>query len=132
MTLRPLSPTVWVAAQLSPDVMPALAASGVVRVISNRPDGEEPGQPAAAVMEAAATDAGLAFTWIPLSGLPGPGQVAAVAGLLADGVPTVMFCRSGMRSAAAWAMAERLNGADAEDLREAAAAAGYDLSRIPL
>lgn len=132
MTLRPLSPTVSVSAQLSPNAMPALAASGVGRVINNRPDGEEPGQPPAAVMEAAARDAGLAFAWIPVSGLPGPDQVAAVAELLADGVPTVMFCRSGMRSTAAWAMAERLNGADAEDLREIAAAAGYDLGRVPL
>ncbi len=132
MTPRPLSPTVWTSAQLSPDALPALAASGVVRVISNRPDGEEPGQPSAAEMEAAARDAGLAFAWIPVSGLPGPGQAAAVADLLADGAPTVLFCRSGMRSAAVWAMAERLGGADADDLRAAAAAAGHDLGRVPL
>lgn len=132
MAPRPLSPTVWASAQLSPDVMPALAASGVRRIVSNRPDAEEPGQPPAAAMEAAARDAGLDFAWIPVSGLPGPDQVAAVAGLLADEAPTVMFCRSGMRSAAAWAMAKRLNGADADDLRKAAAAAGYDLGRVPL
>jgi sulfide:quinone oxidoreductase len=132
MTLRPLSPTVSVSAQLSPDVMPELAASGFKRVISNRPDGEEPGQPPAAVMEAAALEAGLTFAWIPVSGLPGPDQVAAVAALLADGVPTVMFCRSGMRSASAWAMSERLGGVDADALRAAAATAGYDLARVPL
>ena len=132
MTLRPLSPTVSVSAQLSPDDMPALAASGFGRVISNRPDGEEPGQPSAATMEAAARDAGLAFVWIPVSGLPGSDQVAAVAATLADGVPTAMFCRSGMRSAAAWAMAQRLEGVDADALRETAAAAGYDLGRVPL
>ena len=132
MTLRPLSPTVSVSAQLSPDDMPALAGSGFGRVISNRPDGEEPGQPSAATMEAAARDAGLGFVWIPVSGLPGSDQVAAVAATLADGVPTVMFCRSGMRSAAAWAMAQRLEGADADALRETAAAAGYDLGRVPL
>ena len=132
MTLRPLSPTVWASAQLSLDVMPALAASGVSRVISNRPDGEEPAQPTAAEMEAAARDAGLAFAWIPVSGLPGPEQVAAVAELLVDGAPTVMFCRSGMRSAAVWAMAERRKGVPAEDLRAAAATAGYDLGRVPL
>ena len=79
MTLHPLSPTVSVSPQLAPDAMPALAAAGFGRVISNRPDGEEPGQPPAAVMEAAARDAGLAFAWIPVSGLPGPDQVAAVA-----------------------------------------------------
>jgi sulfide:quinone oxidoreductase len=132
MTLHPLSPTVSVSAQLSPDVMPELAASGFKRVISNRPDGEEPGQPPAAVMEAAALEAGLTFAWIPVSGLPGPDQVAAVAALLADGVPTVMFCRSGMRSASAWAMSERLGGVDADALRAAAATAGYDLARVPL
>ena len=132
MTLRALSPTVWTSAQLSPDDMPALAASGVGRIISNRPDGEEPGQPPAAVIEAAAQDAGLAFAWIPVLGLPGPAEVTAVAELLADGVPTVLFCRSGMRSAAAWAMAERLGGREAAHLREAAAAAGYDLGRVPL
>lgn len=132
MALRPLSQSVFVSAQLSPDIMPALAASGIARIISNRPDGEEPGQPAAAAMEAAAAEAGLTFAWIPVSGLPGPDQIAAVAELLTDDVPTVMFCRSGMRSAAVWAMAERLRGADAEGLREAAATAGYDLGRIPL
>ena len=132
MTIRPLSPTVSVSAQLSPGDLPALAAAGFGRVISNRPDGEDPGQPSAAAMEAAARDAGLGFVWIPVSGLPGSDQVAAVAATLADGVPTVMFCRSGMRSTAAWAMAQRLDGADADALRETAATAGYDLGRVPL
>lgn len=132
MAPRALSPTVWASPQLSPDTLPALASAGVRRIISNRPDGEEAGQPTAALMETAAREAGLAFAWIPVSGMPGPDQVAAVADLLADGVPTVMFCRSGMRSTVAWAMAERLGGADADALREAAAAADYDLSRVPL
>jgi uncharacterized protein (TIGR01244 family) len=132
MTLRPLSPTVSVSAQLSPDDMPALAASGFGRVISNRPDGEDPGQPSASEMEAAARDAGLAFVWIPVSGLPGADQVTAVAATLADGVPTAMFCRSGMRSTTAWAMAQRREGVDADVLREIAESAGYDLGRVPL
>jgi uncharacterized protein (TIGR01244 family) len=132
MTLRPISPTLQVSPQISPDDLPAIAASGVRRIISNRPDGEEPGQPSAAEIEAAAQAEGLEFAWIPVSGLPGPEQVAAVADLLADGVPTVMFCRSGMRSATVWAMAERRKGADPDALRAAAAAAGYDLSRVPL
>ena len=132
MTPRPLSAAVWTSPQLSPDALPALAAAGVTRIISNRPDGEEPGQPTAAEMEAAARAAGLDFVWIPVSGLPGPDQAAAVGEQLADGAPTVMFCRSGMRSAAAWAMSERMRGADADALRAAALAAGYDLGRVPL
>lgn len=132
MVPQSLSPTVWASPQLSPDSLADLAASGVRRIVSNRPDGEDPGQPTAAEMEAAARDAGLDFAWVPISGLPGPAQVKAVAQLLADGTPTLLFCRSGMRSTAAWAMACSLGGADADDLRAAAAAAGYDLSRIPL
>ncbi|HST92374.1 MAG TPA: TIGR01244 family sulfur transferase [Brevundimonas sp.] len=132
MSPRPLSATVWTSPQLSPDAMPQLAAAGISRIVSNRPDGEDPGQPPASVMEAVARDAGLDFVWIPVSGLPRPDQVAAAADLLADATPTVMFCRSGTRSAALWAMAESSRGADSAALREAAANAGYDLSRVPL
>jgi len=132
MSLRPLSSTVWASPQLSPDALPDLAAAGVRRLISNRPDGEEVGQPTSAEMEAAARAAGLDFVWIPVTGLPGPDAAEAVAVQLADGAATVMFCRSGLRSTAAWAMAQRMRGAEADDLRAAAAAAGYDLSRVPL
>jgi uncharacterized protein (TIGR01244 family) len=44
-----------------------------------------------------------------------------------------MYCRSGTRSAITWALAIRsLGRGEPEDLRAAAAAAGYDLSRLPL
>jgi uncharacterized protein (TIGR01244 family) len=44
-----------------------------------------------------------------------------------------MFCRSGTRSTFAWALAMRaLDRSDAKTLRETAASAGYDLSRLPL
>ena len=132
MAPRPLSPTVWTSPQLAPEALAGLAASGVRRIISNRPDGEDPGQPSAAEMEAAARRAGMDFDWIPVTGMPNADQAAAVSALLADGRPTVMFCRSGARSAVAWAMAERMRGADADELRAAAAGAGYDLSRLPL
>jgi uncharacterized protein (TIGR01244 family) len=132
MSPRPLSATVWASPQLAPETLVDLAAAGIRQIISNRPDGEDPGQPTAAEMETAARTAGLSFVWIPVSGMPGPSQTEAVSGALADGLPTVMFCRSGTRSAMVWAMAERMRGADADDLRAAAASAGYDLSRLPL
>ena len=132
MAPRPLSPTVWTSPQLAPETLADLAVSGVRRIISNRPDGEDPGQPTAAEMEAAARRAGMDFDWIPVTGMPNADQAAAVNALLADGRPTVMFCRSGTRSAVVWAMAERMGGADADELRAAAADAGDDLSRLPL
>lgn len=132
MSPRPLSATVWASPQLAPEALADLAAAGVRRIISNRPDDEDPGQPTAAEMETAARASGLAFVWIPVSGMPGPAQAEALGHALADGLPTVMFCRSGTRSTATWAMSERMRGADADALRAAAAAAGYDLSRLPL
>jgi uncharacterized protein (TIGR01244 family) len=130
--MRALSPTAWASPQLPLEAMGALAESGVRRVINNRPDGEDPGQPASSEMESAARDAGLDYVWVPVSGLPTPAQAAAVAQALEDGAPTVLYCRSGMRSAAAWAMARRLAGDDPDALRAAAAGAGYDLGRVPL
>ncbi|GAA0621320.1 TIGR01244 family sulfur transferase [Brevundimonas kwangchunensis] len=130
--MRPLSPTVWTSPQLPPEAMEALAQAGLKRVINNRPDGEDPGQPASVEVEAAARAAGLDYVWIPISGLPAPAQVDAVGAALGDGEPTVLFCRSGMRSAAAWAMARSAAGDDPESLRSAAAEAGYDLGRVPL
>jgi len=130
--MRALSETVWTSPQLSPEALIPLAEAGVGRIVNNRPDGEDPGQPSAAEMEAAAVAAGLDYRWIPISGMPSPDQAAAVAEALADGTRTVMFCRSGMRSSAAWAMAECAGGADPEAVRAAAAVAGYDLSRLPL
>ena len=129
---RPLSSTVWASPQLPPESLSTLATDGILRIISNRPDGEDPGQPTSEAMAEAADRAGLEFAWIPVSGLPDASQVSAVATLLKDGKPTVMFCRSGMRSAACWAMAQRLDGTAADDLRATAATAGYDLSRVPL
>ncbi len=130
--MRELAPGVWTSPQPSPEDMAAVAAAGVRRVINNRPDSEEPGQPASAEMESAARAAGLDYLWIPVAGMPGPSQAAAVGAALDEDVPTLLFCRSGTRSTAVWAMARRARGDDPATLRAAAARAGYDLSRLPL
>lgn len=124
---------VWITGQVSPQRLAELAARlGLKRVVNHRPDHEEAGQPLSAELAAVAAEAGLAYVSAPVSGLPTAEAVEATALALSHGEPILMFCRSGMRSTAAWAMAERLNGADPEDLRAAAGQAGYDLSRLPL
>lgn len=132
-TAKQLSPNVWVAPQIAITDLPALAAEGVTRIVSHRPDGEDPGQPSASEMAMAAEASGLAFIHAPVSGMPGAGAVEATAEALRDGAPVLMFCRSGTRSTIAWALAMRsLDRADAHSLRADAAAAGYDISRLPL
>lgn len=115
--------------------MGELRRVGITCVVNHRPDDEEPGQPSAAAVARAGAEAGLRVVHAPVLGLPGEDAVRATREALDSLGPddrAVFFCRSGMRSAAAWAMAERRAGAEPDALREAAAAAGYDISRVPL
>ncbi|HQR90000.1 MAG TPA: sulfur transferase domain-containing protein, partial [Caulobacter sp.] len=61
MDIRPLDEALSASPQIAPEDLPAIAAQGFRSVISNRPDGEEPGQPSAEALRQAAEAAGLAF-----------------------------------------------------------------------
>ena len=128
---RRLDDKVMVAGQLRPEDVAAAAALGVTAIVNNRPDGEEPGQPAGAEIEAAARESGLDYRAIPVSGGIGPDQIEAMAQLLEGAEGKVLsFCRSGTRSTYLWALAESRRGAGGEELMGKAAAAGYDLSPL--
>ena len=130
---RSLSPSVWTAPQIRLQDLEAIAALGVRRLINNRPDDEDSGQPSSAEIEAAARAAGLDYLHAPISGMPGPDAVRDVAAALQADEPVLMYCRSGTRSTVVWALAMRsLDRAGPDELRDAAANAGYDLSRLPL
>lgn len=126
---------VWISAQISPADLPALAGEGFAVLVNHRPDREADDQPTGAELEGAAARVGIRIIHIPVTGLPSPEAVAATSDALAgvpEGGKALLFCRSGMRSAAAWAMARRAAGGEPDDLKASAAAAGYDLSRLPL
>lgn len=133
--MKNLNDATFVAGQVGWDELQEAAAAHVKIVVNHRIPGEEPGQPTSEQMAAMCQEAGMRYVETPVAGLP---DQAAVLGTLdamnslAAGERILLFCRSGMRSTAAWAMAERLRGADADALRAAALAAGYDLSRLPL
>src|SRR2546422_10296984 len=88
------------------------AAAGFATIICNRPDGEDPGQPSAATIAAAAHEAGLAYVHIPFSGPPGPAEVEAMRQAVdaSDG-PVLAYCRSGTRSITCWSIRQALSGA---------------------
>ena len=129
---RALDPTISVFGQIEPEDVAAAKAQGFTAIINNRPDDEQPGQPAGAAIEAAARAAGLGYVAIPVdhSGFA-EWQVSAMADALekADG-PVLAFCRSGTRSTYLWALARHSLGDDGEALIAKAAGAGYDLSPI--
>ncbi len=130
--LVPLNEAVWVAGQIAPGDIGSIAAAGITAIVNNRPDGEEPGQPAGAEIEAAALGAGLAYRHIPFHGLPPAPAIEAVRLALAEVEgATLLFCRSGTRSTWVWALARAREGDDPQALIRTAAAAGYDLGALP-
>jgi uncharacterized protein (TIGR01244 family) len=121
-----------VAPQLALEDLETAAAQGFKLVINNRPDGEAPGQPTAAAMEAAARAAGLGYVHIPVSGMARPDQVEAMQAALAEaGGPVLAYCRSGTRSITTWALGQAASGARApSEIVELGYEAGYDLSPL--
>jgi uncharacterized protein (TIGR01244 family) len=120
-----------VSPQISPDALAEAAAQGFKLVINNRPDGEVPGQPTSAEMEAAARAAGLDYLYNPVTGGPNADNVRRQAdAVAAAGGPVLAFCRSGTRSIVTWSLGQALAGADRAELVRLGAAAGYDLGPV--
>lgn len=131
MTLRVLDERTLVAGQIGPEDIASAAAAGVTLIVNNRPDGEEPGQPAGAEIAAAALAAGLDYRHVPIAGGIAPGEAEAMAALLDEAAgKALLFCRSGTRSAYLWALARSLRGGDGATILAQAEAAGYDLSPL--
>ena len=129
---RTLDPTIAVAPQIDLEHVAQAASDGMTLIINNRPDGEEPGAPQGAEIEAAARAAGLGYVAIPVThaGFSGPQVDAMVTALTSATGPVLAYCRSGTRSTLLWALARTKMGDDKGELEAKAAHAGYDLSAI--
>lgn len=127
---RRVTDEISVSPQIAPSDLAEAAAQGFKLVINNRPDGEEPGQPTSAEMEAAAKAAGLEYVHIPVRGAPTPDQVEANhRAFESAGGPVLAFCRSGTRSIVTWSLGEfQADSRDRDELVALGAEAGYDLS----
>jgi sulfide:quinone oxidoreductase len=108
--MKELSKTLTVAPQSQPGDVAQLAAAGFKSIICNRPDGEEPGQPAFATVADAADAAGLMAVHLPVvSGAITPDHVRAFADLLGRlPSPIFAYCRSGARCEMLWAQGQGL------------------------
>ncbi|MGZ2412354.1 uncharacterized protein (TIGR01244 family) [Sphingomonas sp. F9_3S_D5_B_2] len=130
--IRKLDDGALVCSQIAPGDVARLAEQGVTVLVNNRPDGEEPGQPAAAEIEAAAEAAGIAYRFVPVQRGIGPAEIEGMREAIraaGDG-KLLAFCRSGTRSALTWALAKRAEGASAQDVVRSIAQAGLDPSPI--
>jgi uncharacterized protein (TIGR01244 family) len=130
--IRQLDDRTLVSGQIAPNEVAGLAEQGVTVLINNRPDGEEPGQPLAADIEAAAADAGIIYHFLPIIRGIGPADVDEMQKALreAEGGKLLAFCRSGRRSALVCALAHREEGASREEVEQRLSGAGFDPAMI--
>ena len=132
MPIFQLTETLSVAAQVTPQDIPNIAAQGFSTVVCNRPDGEVPGQASMDAIEAACNEANLLFVRYPVDALNFPGPDLEGLGELFDdaGQRVLAYCRTGTRCANLW-VATR-----SEEERQAAIQVardiGFDLSMVTL
>jgi sulfide:quinone oxidoreductase len=131
MSIKPITEDFAVAPQMEAGDVAAAAGLGYTTIINNRPDGEAPGQPNAAEIEALAQQHGLAFVNIPVTAATmTPEAVQSTATTLRNAPgPVLAYCRSGMRSTTMWALAQAGQMPVDEILRRALQA-GCDLSGL--
>jgi len=129
---RQLDDKTLINGQISPEDIDALKALGVTLIVNNRPDGEDVGQPNSDDIEAAAKAAGIDYRHVPIARGLGPSDIEAMREAMhsaGDG-KLFAFCRSGNRSALAWAVARSEDGVPTEELHRQANQAGFDLGPV--
>lgn len=131
MDLRKIDEDISVAPQITVEDVAEAARLGFRTLIANRPDQEEPGQPAMADLEQAATEHDMAWVYMPVeSGNILDSDVDAFAPVLDSAEkPILAFCRSGTRCSVLWALS-RARTMPIEPVLARAGQAGYDLRAL--
>lgn len=131
MEIKRINDQVSVSSQIRPEDVAAIKAAGFTTIVNNRPDGEAPGQPTGAEIEAAAKAAGLAYHFIPLGREGVRTELVERTRDVLEGStgPVFCYCRSGTRSTTLWALSQA-GQMDGEEIIAAAQNAGYDMSHL--
>jgi sulfide:quinone oxidoreductase len=131
MINKQLTAKLHVAGQITVADVKQVAAEGFTAIINNRPDGEEPGQPSAAEIEAAARAVGIAYVHQPVVGTNiSDADVGTFARLVEETSGKILaHCRTGTRCTMLW-MLSQAGTRSADELLAAARAAGYDLEPL--
>ena len=129
---RQLNDRTLVAGQIAPEDVPGLKELGVTLIVNNRPDGEDIGQPESGDIEAAALAHGIDYRHVPIARGLGPSDIEAMREAMhsAREGKVFAFCRSGNRSALAWAVAKSEDGVPRAELDRMANEAGFDLGPV--
>jgi len=129
---RQLDDRTLVSGQIAPEDVPGLKQLGVSLIVNNRPDHEDANQPVGDAIEAAARAHGIDYRHVPIARGLGPSDIEAMREAihsLGEG-KLFAFCRSGNRSALAWAVAKSEDGVARSELERMAGEAGFDLGPV--
>jgi len=128
--MKELPGDVFIAGQILPLQMEALAEQGIMTFINNRPDMEAPLQPLSDLLSDTAQKLGVDYHHIPMAGGLTPGLIAAsVTAYNAMPRPIFAFCASGMRSAALWCFAH-VKQLGVDSVLSAVADIGFNLEQL--
>jgi uncharacterized protein (TIGR01244 family) len=128
---RQIDEKVLVSGQIRAEDVKAFAEQGITMIVNNRPDGEDPDQPFGAEIEEAARAAGVGYRSIPIIRGIGPADAEAMKDAInATQGKMLAFCRSGTRSALAWALAKNEEGMRREEIEKRLASVGVDPTPI--
>lgn len=129
MDIRKVTDEVSVAPQIAAADVAAAKAAGFRSIICNRPDGEAPGQPTFAEIEAAAKAAGIEARYQPVRNvsMDDAMEFARLAAELPK--PLLAYCRSGTRCITLWTVTA-LDTRSPEEVLKLTEDAGYDMSKL--
>lgn len=131
MDIRKIDDDISVAPQITRDEVAEAARLGFKTLVANRPDQEEPGQPAMADIEAAARENGMTWVYMPVeSGNVRDADVQHFSAMFQEAEkPVLAFCRSGTRCTVLWAL-DAARTTSAREVFTKARNAGYDISGL--
>ncbi len=123
-----------VAGQITKDEVAGLAKQGFGTIINNRPDNEEPGQPAAADVQAETERQGMRYLYQPVttSAVSKADVTAFHNAMMRSPAPILAHCRSGTRCYLLWGLSQVLfDNASPLAIVAEASHKGYDLRVLP-
>jgi uncharacterized protein (TIGR01244 family) len=123
-----------VAGQITPAEVATLKSQGFETIINNRPDNEEPGQPAASGVQAEAERQGMRYLYHPVStSAIGKADVTAFHHAVQRSPgPILAHCRSGTRCYLLWGLSQVMfENASPLAIVAEASRNGYDLRSLP-
>ena len=137
MAFSQLAENIYISAQISEQDIEEMLALGIQTVICHRPDDEEENQPDFDQLAEKIRAAGIAHTYHqPIVARAGVPNVSVDTGKLLEHIlsesekPVLMFCKTGARSCAAWAVLQATKGVKPEILLQQVAQCERNISAL--